>query len=135
MTVFEYKVLPAPERARRAKGASGTGERFAVVLTEILNAMAAEGWEYLRAESLPCVERKGLTGRVETTQTMLVFRRPRAERGALPQAASPEEIAAAAAASLSPDPGHGLAPSLGAARRDPVFRAIRPLGPARDDEA
>ena len=30
-----------------------------------------------RAETLPCDERRGLTGRVETTQHVLVFRRER----------------------------------------------------------
>ncbi|MGC9420517.1 MAG: DUF4177 domain-containing protein, partial [Rhodovulum sp.] len=81
MSVYEYRVLPAPERGAKAKGAKGTAERFAAALTEALNAMAAEGWEYVRAESLPCVERKGLTGRIEVTQNLLVFRRAVRARG------------------------------------------------------
>jgi hypothetical protein len=42
-----------------------------------MNELGAEGWEYQRAETLPCDERRGLTGRVETTQHVLVFRRER----------------------------------------------------------
>lgn len=78
MPTYEYKVVPAPRTADKEKGVKGTGPRFAVTLTRVMNEMGAEGWEYLRAETLPCDERKGLTGRVETSQTMLVFRRERA---------------------------------------------------------
>ncbi|HDR27410.1 DUF4177 domain-containing protein [Rhodovulum sp.] len=137
MSVYEYRVLPAPERGKRVKGANGAADRFALALTEILNAMAAEGWEYQRAESLPCSERKGLTGRIEVTQNLLVFRRARmpGERRALPD--SPEAIAAAAAASLAGFAGRGVppagVPSLGAPSRAPGPRPGRPLGPARDD--
>jgi hypothetical protein len=95
--------------------------------------MAAEGWEYVRAESLPCTERRGLTGRVETTQHVLVFRRALRARGETGVAESPEAIAAAAAASLDPYPEPSYAPSLGAARRDPAPRPDRPLGPAREE--
>lgn len=132
MALYEYRAIPAPDRGTRAAGAKGTAERFAAALTEALNAMAAEGWEYVRAESLPCVERKGLTGRVETTQTVLVFRRALRPRGAGRLADSPEAIAAAAAASLAPAEPR-FAPALGAARRDAPPRPGRPLGPARED--
>ena len=40
-----------------------------------LNEMAAEGWEYVRAETLPCDERKGLTGTQTTYQNILIFKR------------------------------------------------------------
>lgn len=49
----EYKVIPAPRRGEKARGAKTTEDRFALALTELLNAMAAEGWDYLRAETLP----------------------------------------------------------------------------------
>ncbi|GAA0300990.1 DUF4177 domain-containing protein [Rhodovulum strictum] len=135
MTVYEYKVLPAPERGKRVKGTNGAADRFALALTEILNAMAAEGWEYQRAESLPCTERKGLTGRIEVTQNLLVFRRARPEGTARPLPASPEAIAAAAAASLSPFAGRGFAPTLGAPSREAAPRPVRRLGPAQGDDS
>ncbi|WGI21059.1 DUF4177 domain-containing protein [Amylibacter sp. IMCC11727] len=76
MQTFEYKVVPAPNRSKRIKGVKGTAGRFAAVLTETMNEQAAEGWEYLRSDSLPVEEKPGLLkSRVETYQTVLVFRR------------------------------------------------------------
>jgi hypothetical protein len=73
--MHEYKVVPAPRRAEKAKGLKTTPERFAHALAEAINALAREGWEYVRAEMLPCEERAGLTGRRVTDQHVLVFRR------------------------------------------------------------
>ena len=75
MNKFEYKAVPAPTRGTKAKGAKTTEDRYAISLTETLNEMAAEGWEYMRAETLPCDERKGLTGSQQTYQNILIFRR------------------------------------------------------------
>lgn len=76
MQTFEYKVVPAPNRTKRVKGVKGTAGRFAAVLTETMNEQAAEGWEYLRSDSMPVEEKPGLLkSRVETYQTVLVFRR------------------------------------------------------------
>lgn len=76
MQTYEYKVVPAPNRSKRVKGVKGTAGRFAAVLTETMNEQAAEGWEYLRSDSLPVEEKPGLLkSRVETYQTVLVFRR------------------------------------------------------------
>jgi len=76
MAVFEYKVIPAPVSGKRAKGVKGADGRFANALSETINELAAAGWEYQRAESLPSVERKGITRkRHESFQNVLVFRR------------------------------------------------------------
>lgn len=75
MTAFEYSVIPAPERGEKTKGAKTASERFSRTLTAELNRMAADGWEYLRAEILPSEERSGLTGRSTVYHNMLVFRR------------------------------------------------------------
>jgi len=76
MQTFEYKVVPAPNRSKRVKGVKGTAGRFAAVLTQTMNEQAADGWEYLRSDSLPVEEKPGLLkSRVETYQTVLVFRR------------------------------------------------------------
>lgn len=71
----EYTVIPAPRRAEKTKGAKTTADRFAHTLAEAINAMARQGWDYVRAEVLPCEERSGLTGRKITDQHVLVFRR------------------------------------------------------------
>lgn len=75
MQFYEYKVVPAPEKAPRVKGLKGT-PRFALGLEEVMNELAQDGWEYYRAESLPDTERKGFMGGSETvTRNVLVFRR------------------------------------------------------------
>jgi hypothetical protein len=76
MQTYEYRVVPAPKRSKRIKGVKGAAGRFAAVLMETMNEQAAEGWEYLRSDSLPVEEKPGLLkSRVETYQTVLVFRR------------------------------------------------------------
>lgn len=75
MPVYEYKVVPAPEKGRKGKGLKGPRERFANALESVMNELGAEGWEYIRADTLPCEERSGLTGSTTTYQNMLVFRR------------------------------------------------------------
>src|SRR5690606_32927772 len=75
MQRFEYKVVPAPRRGEKARGVKTTKERFALALSTVMNEMGAAGWDYVRADSLPCDERSGLTGTKTSFQNMLVFRR------------------------------------------------------------
>ncbi len=77
MQAYEYRVVPAPRRGEKARGVKTTEERFALALTGLMNTLGAEGWDYVRADTLPCDERAGLTGGTKTSyQNMLVFRRP-----------------------------------------------------------
>lgn len=83
---FEYKVVPAPTRGQKAKGLKTPADRFANALGVVINEMAAEGWEYLRADTLPAEERHGLTGRSTVFQNMLIFRRTtEAESATIPE--------------------------------------------------
>lgn len=75
MQRYEFKVIPAPRRGEKQRGVKATEDRFALALTKLMNEQAGEGWEYLRAESLPCDERVGFTGSKTTYQNLLVFRR------------------------------------------------------------
>ena len=75
MRQFEYKAVPAPNTGTKAKGVKSREDRFALSMTEALNDMAADGWEYVRAEMLPVEERKGLTGTQTTYQNIMIFRR------------------------------------------------------------
>lgn len=72
---FEYKVVPAPTRGKKAKGVKTSADRFAIAVAEAINAEAAEGWEYLRTDTLPAEERQGFTGRTTVFQNLLIFRR------------------------------------------------------------
>lgn len=75
MTRYEYKVVPAPTKGTKARGVKTPQGRFAHSVETVLNAMGAEGWEYLRAELLPSDERSGLTGTTTNWRNVLVFRR------------------------------------------------------------
>lgn len=137
MSQYEYKVVPAPAKGVRARGVKGTEARFAHALTTLMNEMARDGWEYLRADTLPCEERQGLTGKSTSFQNMLVFRRAAEDRPALaepvaaapqaraPRPQTPDQIAAAAAASLVARPDLGPAPALGPAAPDHTARPPR----------
>lgn len=96
MQRFEYKVVPAPKRGEKARGVKRTEDRFAHGLTVLMNDLGREGWEYVRADTLPCEERVGFTGRTTTFQHMLVFRRVLADA---PVQSAPAAVAAGAAAS------------------------------------
>lgn len=75
MARYEYKCVAAPRKTKAFKGVRSHEDQFASVLAEIMNEMAAKNWEYQRAESLPCEEKTGLTSRVESYQSVLIFRR------------------------------------------------------------
>ncbi|MEL6571946.1 MAG: DUF4177 domain-containing protein [Pseudomonadota bacterium] len=73
---FEYSVVPAPKKGQKAKGVRSAEDRFANALETIMNAKGAEGWDYVRTDTLPAEERQGLTGTKTVYQNMMVFRRP-----------------------------------------------------------
>ncbi|MDB6453148.1 DUF4177 domain-containing protein [Falsirhodobacter sp. 20TX0035] len=75
MTRFEYQVVPAPSKGEKARGVRNGTERFALALAAVMNRMGREGWEYVRAESLPAEEKSGLFRSATTLQHVLVFRR------------------------------------------------------------
>jgi len=94
MMMFEYKVVPAPAKGTKAKGVKTPHGRFAVTIEQVLNDMAADGWEFQRAELLPSEERQGLTGSTTQWRNLLVFRRATA-------VSTPDDIAVQAA--VAPD--------------------------------
>lgn len=123
MPRYEYKVIPAPRRGEKARGVKTTEERFALALTGVMNALGADGWDYVRADTLPVDERSGLTGTKTSFQNLLVFRREIAEMAA--PAAGPVLVAALPAAApaaprLGPAEGAaaGSAPAVGPAKSD-----------------
>lgn len=75
MPRYEFKVIPAPRRGEKARGVKTTEERFALALTGLMNELGREGWDYVRADTLPVDERAGFTGTKTSFQNMLVFRR------------------------------------------------------------
>ncbi|KPP86780.1 MAG: hypothetical protein HLUCCO07_13125 [Rhodobacteraceae bacterium HLUCCO07] len=76
MTGYDYKVVPAPRKARKIRRLKTPEARFAHVLQEVINEHAADGWEFQRVETLPVDERQGLTSTQTVFRDLLVFRRP-----------------------------------------------------------
>jgi hypothetical protein len=121
MQRFEFKVIPAPKRGEKARGVKTTEDRFALALTNMMNELGADGWDYVRADSLPCEERTGFTGTKTTFQNVLVFRRVIAEAVPTTDRASPRLVlqeAAAPARRLGPAdaPTPSAAPAVGPAK-------------------
>jgi hypothetical protein len=119
MPGFEYKVVAAPRKGVKAKGASSPEDRFAHALATVMNEQAKDGWEYLRTDTLPMEERKGLTGKRTVYQNMLVFRRTR------PDVSPSVKVTAIA----GPDSASAT-PRLGAPLREVSASTAPALGPA-----
>jgi hypothetical protein len=123
MPIYEYKVIPAPRRGEKTRGAKTTADRFAHALTQVMNELGRDGWEYLRADTLPCEERVGLTGKATAFQNMLVFRRATGAETPRTEAPAPAPVAMTAIAT------EGTPPRLPAPTETPSTAPA--LGPAR----
>lgn len=77
--IYEYKVIPAPRKGRKARGIKGAEARFSFAIQEVMNDLGGDGWEFLRSETLPSDERQGLASSQTVFRSVLVFRRPRAD--------------------------------------------------------
>lgn len=120
MPRYEYKVVPAPSRGLKGKGVKGAEARFSHALQELMNGLAGDGWEYQRAETLPSVERAGLTSTTTEWRNVLVFRRLRNSDA---EAFSPELLPAPAE---DPAPGDVAEKPVAAAAETRVETAPKP---------
>ena len=75
MPQYEYTLRPAPNRAEKHRDLKTNAEKFGKTLSDLMNTMAQDGWEFQRSETLPAEERAGLTSKVTVMHTFLVFRR------------------------------------------------------------
>lgn len=124
MQRFEFKVIPAPKRGEKARGVKTTEDRFALALTNLMNELGADGWDYVRADSLPCEERSGFTSTKTTFQNVLVFRR-------VIETSAMEALQASRLLLQQPAP---TTPRLGPAET-PVPGKAPAVGPAKPDLA
>ena len=126
---YEYNVLPAPRRTKRAKGVKGEPARFAYNLTELMNLQAAEGWEYFKSETLPMEAKAGMfKGVTETFQTVLIFRRliEEKDQGEItsftpPIEAKPDPVVEAPKERVEPTPLRAVEPEEKTERRPLSF--------------
>lgn len=126
MQRYEYKVIPGPRKAEKAKGLKTAEDRFAHALTTLMNDLGRDGWEYQRSDTLPCDERVGLTGSKTTFQTVLVFRRA-IDAGSLP-AALPEGSSAPVVPVIEVPPP--TIPTIRVGAAEAPMGAAPSLGPA-----
>src|SRR6056297_1394546 len=100
---YEYRVVPAPARGRKAPGVKTPQGRFALGIEDILNEMARDGWRYVRSDILPSEERQGLTSTTTVYRSVLVFERALAPTRAPEPDPARSVVAEDVARSLSPD--------------------------------
>lgn len=119
MQRYEFKVVPAPRKDEKQRGVKSVEERFALSLTTLMNQMGRDGWDYVRADTLPVDERTGFTGTKTSFQYLLVFRRPLDEAAVLATSllARPEEVKSLPRLGPAETPA-GAAPALGPAQTD-----------------
>lgn len=133
MQRYEYRVIPAPARGEKSRGAKTAEDRYAHALAAVMNELGREGWEYLRAETLPSEERTGFTKRNTVYVNVLVFRRPASEAAPAPAVAVPAQksflrFGRLPGARAAAEPA-GKAPLVERNDEGPAPR----LGPAKDD--
>ena len=105
MPSHEYRVVPAPRRGLKAKGARTPEDRFARAIEAEMNRMASEGWEFVRSDTLPCEQKPGWFSKPTTVfQTLLVFRRPSDIGATSSRTAMPPPVALTPPASVAPAP-------------------------------
>lgn len=114
MPSHEYRVVPAPRRGVKVKGVRTPEDRFAHAIEAEMNRMAAEGWEFVRSDTLPSEQKRGWFSRpVMVSQTLLVFRRELAEAPAS-RASMPPPVA------LTPPRSVAAPPAPAASRFTPL---------------
>ncbi len=129
MAHYEYKVIPAPARAEKAKGVKTPEGRFARTIESELNRMGEAGWEYLRAELLPSEERSGLKAAQTKWRTVLIFRRLQGD------AADQMQARVLNTPPMPPDPVPVMSPALAAAPLADSDPSVPPLNPVLPSEA
>ncbi len=100
--MYEYKIVPAPKKGLKAKGLKSPEDRFSHALCERINSEARDGWEFLRAETLPSEERSGFRSSTIVYRSVLVFRKARTQAEELAEVPAPVVPTGAPAAPPQP---------------------------------
>ncbi len=73
---YEYLALPAPQQTKPSKVKKPAVERLAAAVTDMINEMADDGWEYMRTETLTVEDKPSRFSKaVERIETVMIFRR------------------------------------------------------------
>lgn len=126
MNRYEYKVVPAPAKGEKARGLKGAEDRFAFAIERLMNDMAAQGWDYQRAETLPSEERSGLASSQTVWRNLLVFRREVTQGAQMPAPSPAPAVVTAPAPVAAETPAPAPAPRIDPPRQGPVFPDPQP---------
>ncbi len=128
---WTYKTVPAPTKAPKVRGVGGPEARLAHAMGELIAAEARDGWEYLRADSLPVEEGGGLFSKAKSVwRAVLVFRRP-AEGARLVAPAAPAQSQSQSQRPAPRDPSEPRDPFMSVGAHSPAAPATREA-PGRD---
>ena len=75
VTKYEFKVVPAPDQARKLSREEKGEDAVCVTLMETMNALGLEGWDFVRTEKLTMRQPSGIMGSKTIEREMLIFRR------------------------------------------------------------
>ena len=121
MTGYSYKTVAAPRRLKKVKGVKGQDALLAHSVEELIAVEAAQGWEYLRADTFPVEEKGGMFSKaVVTERAVLVFRKALAVQHVQPVAAQPV-AAPAPATQPAPQPAAPQPAPAQQQRTEPEF--------------
>lgn len=109
MTKYEYKVVPAPRQAEKLRDTKGLEARFAATLASLMNFHGAQGWDYVRSETMEAEDRRMLGKNRSEEVTVLIFRREAEDADATAPAPKP-------ALGPATEPRVSEAPGIGPAR-------------------
>lgn len=74
MTKYEFRAVPCPQRAQRHQNMPKGADAFSETLTDAINDLAGDGWDYVRTDAVT-VQTRGLFRRRSESREFLVFRR------------------------------------------------------------
>lgn len=136
MAGYTYKTVAAPRRLKKVKGVKGQDALLAHSVEDLISVEAAQGWEYLRADTFPVEEKGGMFSKpVVTERALLVFRKPSAAQQVRPVAAQPVQAApqpvAQPTAQPAPQPIAAPKPAPAQQQRNEPGFSIAGVEPAR----
>lgn len=75
MDRYEYRLEAVPTKSKRYKGLKKSEDPFALTISDEINELAKDGWEYFRIEAINETQRAGLFRTKTVSRDYMVYRR------------------------------------------------------------
>lgn len=75
MERYEYRLEAVPTKSKRYKGLPKSDDAFALTVSDAINDLAKDGWEFFRIETMNETCRAGLFGTKTVSRDYMVYRR------------------------------------------------------------